>query len=1128
MAVRCATNTNLVRGAEAPNGMGNEATSKETSASPDMADISANAGHKQTRNAVINDLENAFDPNAPLGVPLSAGDNRHVRAFTRWLTPLIDKIDQYRQKRADLFLDASNTANGTTMGEASRWFNMTNWIRTKFMDERAAFSKWVWGFARSNPELAPYAQPITQMLDTALPQIQGFKNDFRQRRRALEESLRPVSRRTGFSINYLADMGGHYATLLHIPEANAELIRGWRAEAEGMRQELNSGQRLTDKQRVELEDGIAKLEAQADTLEINLNEAEKPEGLLSAGYTNRQAENLMEIVLQKTGMTREEADAFAAALTNEFNYVVQRRAEAGLVSRQQLEAFPDFQHYVALMSKQDNLLGVANDAGRYDPGSYHARDGMINEPDSAFMTLAALSDRAATEMGMQELAINMYALHQKALDAGQDIGLRSRTYSSLMRDKRYGSGRAAAEADNILNAGGLVVDAPVVKNGELSFERHYIWFKSDWNGGDAMRTIMGDANMRTGFDDLSGAMLNRALTSTSKLGKGIEWLGKATSYHGQMFTRMSLGFAPISGLRDGMERLFHISNRTYFDDAGNKISNRELAFDFIRNSSRATSMLFDAMRHGEGAETRAQLYLKEYRENGMFQQFTPGVYNDVRSLEQMIAKRPDRLQDKLKRPEMAFLDRWTQEAGYVGQQALQKLDQWNDFFQNISPFAQFVSLREKGVSAQRAAKYVIQEMNMSQRGQLTPYMRIISPFVTPTVQSAAALARTLGLTAAAPKDIIKQGYRGWLAVLGGMAAFSMLGEFEKESMGYDEQGNSRYDNMKPRDLAGYLAIGLDEEKGTFAKFALGFGPVRMARILAICTDRVKRGLMTPEQMAAEMIFTTAKDIVPAGQSQIDFTKRPGAFIMEMLTPDIIKPIMEIQGNTNYFGSSIADEPRKDTARADQGRASTHPFWHQVARFFQRDAGLMDVPPEHYKHLVESYGAGPIRLLGVVFNAINKRMDSPTASNYDPDGLDGLMPWLRAFGGTYYIGRQQDITRGMYYDYKRELTDKIEHAGLKLSQNKDSANRIPAVEYRRQVLADSGLFTEEEIQDYETIYNAEKVLGEMNTDFNNNYKEAYISMDYPEQLTEKFREMGEAKKEIYQQAVQSMNYYRNRR
>lgn len=1083
------------------------------------------------REATIDELSNAVAAGAPTGEILRPQDARAISAQSKFVASLIDKNDSYRQNKLDMQEEAKKTAAGLTRAEESKWLHIVFGINKKFINERADLSEWAWNYGNDPRYNTPSAQPLIQIIDGARPLIRANNNKFAERQIKLKERLIPIAKRTGQDISVLYHDMGIYANARHIlnDNVNGWLLDKWKTQRENIRAKLitainHPDKKISPKYIQNLQRDYNRLERIIPYLEQNLENPVKPDGLVSAGYTNRQARDLMDHILQKTGATKEEADAFSVAVTEEFNYITQERAKAGLISSHQLDAFPDFQNYVALMSANDNFTGPVNEAARYMQGSMHSREGMTADPQSAAVSLAQYGQRSATEIGAQRLATHLYELseiNRVGRDIGnEDNGLRSKSYNKLIKEKYSGVPELQEKATDILNGGGLVVEVLKrdAKSGEIESERRYVYFEPGWSGKGHMKNI-------------NGMKLNQALTSDYKTESSlVQWAGKLSSLHGQMFTRFSIGFPLIGGTRDGMERVTHMTNRAYFTDDGRKINNWQLIRQYIYNTPRAMSIVAEVFtRSPDKWSEAASRWWNEFTSNGLLQIVTPGVKPEGRSLTDVLNNtQKGTLVGRVADITGAnFLNKWTASLGPLGRRAIDIVDKWNNAWQNAAAFSQFMVFREAGMSPARAAEHVLEPMNMSQKGTLTPYLRILSPFVQPTMQSAGALARTLGFTVNAknPMDILKAGRNGWAGVALVAGAYAILGPLMREAMGIDEAGKKRFDYTPLRDVVSYFPVGPLDDKGTFLKLPVGFGISRLGGLLAIGTQRVMQGLMEPADVVAEMIFTTAKDIIPATMPTYKFTDKPGAFIMQLLTPDALKPIMEVYGDTSYYGYSIANAPREGVARADQGRSSTDPFFHKLARMALQ-YGVTDQPPEYYKHLMQGYGVGPLRVFGAIFDMINGG-SSVTSNKYDPDGYDGIAPWLQAIGASMWISRPRDTLRGMFYDYKRELNSRIERAGLKLTLPENAGKKIDAAAYRRKILEDSGIFTSEEIEDYELIRNVDSQFRAINDEFNNKYREAWLQQESVDDVKEWFKRDHEIKTEILKNFVQNANYYRNR-
>ena len=281
-----------------------------------------------------------------------------------------------------------------------------------------------------------------------------------------------------------------------------------------------------------------------------------------------------------------------------------------------------------------------------------------------------------------------------------------------------------------------------------------------------------------------------------------------------------------------MERASNMVNRDYYAEDGTRIKGSSLAAKVLANTPRTSKALLDVMQGRLDESNPMYQYLDEYRRGGLFQKYIQGQRSPVEE-SGTISGLPD-ASSRLEKAIVGYggpsVARWLRSLGTSKNQVMRVLDGWNDFFQNAGAFAQFVTLREAGVPASRAARGVLEMMNLSHRGELTPYLRVLFPYVVPTVESGVALARTLGLGARTPGDIIKQGMRGYMGLLAAYGAYSMLYPLARESLGRDETGKYRMDAMSLSELVRGVPIGMGSE-GDFIRFPVGFGIPQIAAML---------------------------------------------------------------------------------------------------------------------------------------------------------------------------------------------------------------------------------------------------------------------------------------------------------
>lgn len=1128
---QCADNGDEFEGINSPTGMGNDATGRQAETSAEYArrvfDEEINRRMRETDEAFASSYADNAGPSAERP---TAGDTRSARGIARGFRKIWDSAKARSQVRLDQLNEAVRIASGTTVGESTLWNNIQNKAYRWFVNQRADMYKFFNLYARQEGKQA-YQNTFSQEFDQLPRRIRGQLEIFNQRILAFKRSLLADSRSTGHSVEDLAQMVGTYATARHAPEVNALLINRWSQRADELvadwRSRQKKGQPEDSRAMRALLYEANGLRERAKRLSENLETVAPREEIMSAGYTNADARLVQERIIRDSGLTREQLEAYSDRLGEEFKFILEERAKRGAVSAEVIASFPDFQYYVPMFSRGQNLSKATNDAAIYNPGSYYALEGRTAPPDDAFSALAFYAQRAATEIGTQNIGLQFAGLERSFIERyreeawnnlsaseraeaekkwGKDArdrvarneavrrtGLRSISYNSLVGMRNSNSPTIRDRADGIMEAGGIVVDVPRRDaEGNLTNERRYYWFDSDWKDEK---------------NGLTGPALNEALSSNYKLGTALETIQAATGFYGQSFTRFQPAFAPVAGMRDIMERAFHMTNRDYQDANGNTIAGTKLLGSYFRNMPRATKMLYDAMRGKAEEGSAATLYWAEYNNEGLNQKFTPGMRQEPRTLEELLNPKQNKIQQWLDQPNAKWAKDFASRTGETGRQALQILDGWNDWCQNIAGFSQYITMREAGIPANRAGQGVLELMNMSQQGSVAQYLGVISPFVRPTTQSALALARTLGLGANSPKEIFEAGKRGWMTGLGAFIAYSTLAPVIRESLGYDENGNSYADSMSIGQLTSSLPIGLGD--GRYIKFPSGFGPQRIAAALAWGMDRMRRGLMEPGDAAFEVLFAAGKDIVPGNMPQFAFKDKPVEYVLNSICPAPLTPFLQLGENINFFGSPIHGDEDPDKLRSAQGRTSTPRIWHNAARWLQQTFG-MDVFPESLQFTAKSLKVGPLNVFASLMTNLADS-DSLRKNGNVPTALEEMTPWLGALGGALWYGKQRSAVQPMYYNARKELTDKVKATGINLRNKELKGEDLQ--EWKRQRLTANSDLTPEEIDDFLLLQTTEGKIRQASSEFNAAYKDRWMDNEDSQELRDAFEALAARSEEL---------------
>lgn len=1122
----CADDGDIFEGINRPFGMGDKNSAKDGNAHTESQRRVFDEAAEEAERARAEEFASTYADGAGASAerPTSEAE-RSARSIARNLRRIYDNAVARAQERYNELNEQLRMASGTTIGTATMWNNLQNTVYRWFVNQRGALHKYFSLYAKQEGR-QNFENFLVRDFDQFHRLTLGQMGIFNRRREAFLKELLPLARQIGTDPEALAHLIGRYATARHAPEANALLIRRWREDAAKLRAEweanLRKGKPEDSRAMRDLAQDFNTLEARAQRLEDNLESINLHEELISSGYTNAEARAMQESVLKESGLTREQLEHFSDRLSEEFRFILEERAKRGSLDPETIASFPDFKYYVPMFSRKQNLMGATNDASIFNPGHYHAMEGRTDVPDDAFSTLSYYAGRAATEIGTQRLGLDLAALERNFIErygmeawnklspeekkwrtdkygadaaeryarniAHERYGLTSMNERSLYRMLHSTNPYERRKADNIYNVGGIMVDVPKRNpDGTISTERRLYWFRDDWS--DAAGGI-------------TGKMLNDAISSNYKLGAGFSAIQTATSLYGQAFTRFQLGFAPVAAMRDVMERTFHMTNRDYLGADGKTVEGYKVLGSYMRNIAKAPMMMWQAMRGKAPEGSKGAQYWNEFNTEGLNQIYTPGQKQPT--LEDMVNPKAGKVQEWLDTSQAKWVKDYASRTGAAGKAALRVLDTWNDYFQNVAAFAHYVTLREAGVSQRAAGQGVLELMNMTQQGSVSQYIGVVSPFVRPTTQAGLAFARTFGLGASTPKDILKAGKRGWIAGLGTVIAYSMLAPFIRDSLGYDEKGNSYADAMNISQLTSSLPIGLGD--GRYIKFPAGFGPQRVAAALSWGLDRMNRGLMNPADVAFEVLYAAGRDIAPGNWAQFEFKDKPAEYIMNLLCPAPLTPLLQLGTNTNFFGAPIHDNEDPDSLKSAQGRTSTPRVWHQAARILQQYTGF-DVFPESLQHTAKSLKVGPLNVITSLLTGLAE--DGSLRKNGNvPTALEEMTPWLGALGGALWYGKQRGAAQPVYYNIRKELNDKVKNSGVDLTDHPKELKGPELREWQRQQLLEKSDMSADEVNSYIKLSEVETRLQQAGREFNKQYKDRWMDGEDSQELRNAFEALAD--------------------
>ncbi len=1106
---QCPTNEGIFTASQGP--QGGVASSALRNANGYTAAEAGAAAQEQTRiNAqtqqeYINKIRNSFGTYQGAAVApdkLSPGTRQVARKIMKWWG---EAKKSYEKRMVNDWNEDLHAASGATAGVHSRWMNICASLDKVFKNARAPLDHWAAVFsAQTDRAWQNNDLVVSANLMQATTKGMGDKLRGLLMGRETMDIVMPIVKRTGYSKEDVCTFLGEAANLKGVPSRNQLLLDRWAKQI----REIESLPAL-ERDYTELMKLMDKREQLLKHLDNENVVRERDGTVVSCGYTNGEARVKMRDILAQ-GFTEAEIDAFSKRMTAISDQITQARIDAGLIHPNQIAAFPKtLEYYVPFQSKKGNNSGSVNDARVYNPGRYYEMVGSADaRPDSAYWTLMNYARRAANEIGMKDYGMRLLATAQVHEAKGIKSGLLYKSERELARMRNSNDYSLRHLVNTMEERGGIYVDGPVVnkKTGQVDIKRVLLYF---------------DPNFKDEKSGLTGAKLNEALIAAPKYNSGLtQAAATANSWYGQLFTRTPV-FSVVNGMRDLVERSFHMSNYEMHNERGDLVTGISLVPKYFKNSIRAGKMLYDNLRGYADPNSMGAQYWREYTDAGLHMEYTPGMDESRRTIQDVLEARnkpKSGIEKALDNPAFKPLKDLVSGLGEKGGAVMDTLNAWNDYFNNIASFNEFITLREAGLSARQAVNQTRLSMDLHQTGTLTPVMRALYPFVRPTVQSGAAMMRTMGFTYD-PRGFFKGGRRGIAYMLGAYAALSSLLPVIREALGQDEDGNDVLDAIPMSVLTKSIPIGIGDRD--YVKLPIGFGPVQLVAAMVFGQDRLLKGQMTPEDLGAELLFTGLKNLAPGNAPEFNLSQNPAAWLTQMFSPTWARPVTELATNTNYFGAEIArPQQDKSVARALSGRSSTPVFYHKLAKDILQTTGI-DLAPEQIRSIEDNLLAGPLRLIKVLYHTEDSDIRK---GGLEESASERINPFIAAMGGSMIWGSVSNMDRALFYNAATYYQDKIKKAGIRLKDSSYGRDKARRIAYQENLLAEHG-FSLDEIEDILTIEAVRGSIGQLNSALSKGTRKLWTDAESVDVLKEAFAQVAENEAELYKNAISGLHFYR---
>lgn len=287
---------------------------------------------------------------------------------------------------------------------------------------------------------------------------------------------------------------------------------------------------------------------------------------------------------------------------------------------------------------------------------------------------------------------------------------------------------------------------------------------------------------------------------------------------------------------------------------------------------------------------------------------------------------------------------------------------YNRMFDLIPVLASHMALREAGASPQIAAGEALDLMNFNKRGKLTKF---IAPFYSFSQTSFTGGANFIGAiynpNSMARKvrgtHFIK---RGLVRLAGTTLVMGAIQSLARALAGDEDEGGNKVDQINKFITDSNLVVPIPGASG-FLRIPLAFGQPRVANGLA----SVAVGITSGEESAADALGHFASNnlatvLSPLEGNNIDMQERPLQGFLMTLSPSWMKPITAVAQNRDANDTPIVFDnyAKEKEYRSDQFGKNVPSFYKDVAVFMRKTFGV-DLAPEEVESLIKSYPTGSI-------------------------------------------------------------------------------------------------------------------------------------------------------------------------
>ena len=563
------------------------------------------------------------------------------------------------------------------------------------------------------------------------------------------------------------------------------------------------------------------------------------------------------------------------------------------------------------------------------------------------------------------------------------------------------------------------------------------------------------------YSDVGKALVDIAYEPNAKMGNFLKTCGFLTRTASEAMTTFNPLFALKSAIADFRERITRLGHKEFADSNGHKVSGVRIAIRMWRNMLNPKFLgtvgrySIELAAHKETKnDTQYRKYLAEMHKLGIIggvQQQMVATGGSRRSLFGMNAT--EKIQREIEKQRELQEQQTNKEAETLVAKLYRILGDlthgvsrtrigkflhavhngaigWSNMFYNVPLAAQYIAMRECGLSAQSAAADTAKAMDFTNRGY---YHKVGSKFISfltsithgtgnmldsyginrnsissnPYATNVTGYARRMNMQSYAFKAARLSAYIGLVQVL----MYAVGACLRPDEPDKRKAGQQLIDNMPLRSMY-FLPVpilqwlGVSDPEGFVVKLAGGFGEDRLALNLAWGLDRYSRGKATMSEVAGSYMVNFVTNAAPADLPDFNPADNPARYMAYSAGHSIpmVAWLVDAALNITYSGKTLSSEfsPAMGQRAYEEHNAYIDLAYKDLSKTLYDTLG-MNISPSTLKSMYEGIGYGPV-VQGLMQLALHINDEVPR-SRLDPDWAAANVNAIAKFFGATSLGNK---------------------------------------------------------------------------------------------------------------------------